>query len=94
MVSWYREGNRGTIIKVKVIPRSSKPGVQGVEGEYLKVRLKSPPVEGKANRELVEVLAKVLGVSKGQVEIISGVKGRVKEVMLSGVRPEELEDLA
>ena len=79
---------------MKVIPRSSKPGVQGVEGEYLKVRLKSPPVEGKANRELVEVLAKVLGVSKGQVEIISGVKGRVKEVMLSGVRPEKLEDLA
>ncbi len=79
---------------MKVSPRSSRPGVQGVEGEYLKVKLKSPPVEGKANSELVEVLAKALGISKTQMEIVKGFKGRIKEVMVSGLEPEELKDLA
>lgn len=78
---------------MRVTPRSSKSGVQGVEGEYLRVKLKSPPVEGRANSELMEVLAKTLGISKTQMEIVKGFKGRIKEVMISGLEPEELKDL-
>ena len=66
MTPWYREGKGGVVVKVKVVPRSSRPGIQGVEGDHLKVRLKSPPVEGKANKELVEVMAKALGWPKAR----------------------------
>ncbi|MBL7032093.1 MAG: DUF167 domain-containing protein, partial [Nitrospira sp.] len=45
-------------IKIKVEPRSSKSGIVGPYGDALKVKLTSPPVEGKANKELIEVLAK------------------------------------
>jgi len=54
-------------IKIKVEPRSSKSGVVGPYGDSLKVKLTSPPVEGKANKELIEVLAKTFGIAKKDI---------------------------
>jgi uncharacterized protein (TIGR00251 family) len=74
------------ILKIKVEPRSSKSGVVGPYGDALKVKLNSPPVEGKANRELVEVLAREFGISRKDVEIISGQSSKNKTVRLIGVK--------
>lgn len=74
------------ILKIKVEPRSSRSGVVGPYGEALKVKLTSPPVEGKANKELVEVLAKEFGIPKKDVEIISGQSSKNKTVRLTGVK--------
>jgi uncharacterized protein (TIGR00251 family) len=73
-------------LKIKVEPRSSKSEVVGPYGDALKVKLKSPPVEGKANKELVEVLAREFGISKKDVEIISGQASKNKTVRLIGVK--------
>lgn len=72
-------------IKIKVEPRSSKSGVVGPYGDALKVKLTSPPVEGKANKELIEVLAKAFGIAKKDVEIVSGQSSKNKIVKLRGV---------
>ena len=78
--------HRGTIvIKIKVEPRSSQSGIVGLYGDALKVKLTSPPVEGKANKELVEVLAKECGVRKGDVEIVSGKGSKNKLVRITGI---------
>ena len=78
--------HRGTIvIKIKVEPRSSQSGIVGQYGDALKVKLTSPPVEGKANKELVEVLAKECGVRKGDVEIVSGKGSKNKLVRITGI---------
>ncbi len=74
------------VIKIKVEPRSSKSGIVGPYGDAIKVKLTSPPVEGKANRELVEVLAKNLGIAKKNVEIISGKSSKNKIVKLYGIK--------
>jgi len=74
------------ILKIKVAPRSSQAGIVGQYGDALKVKLTSPPVEGKANRELVEMLAKEFGVPKKNIEIISGLSSRNKIVRLYGVK--------
>ncbi|HRY82287.1 MAG TPA: DUF167 domain-containing protein [Candidatus Moranbacteria bacterium] len=67
-------------IYVKVIPRSSKNLVEKIsEGEY-KVKLTAPPVQGEANKMLVEILADYFDVSKSQVEIIGGKSARIKIV--------------
>ena len=69
-------------IKVKVIPKSSLQHIEeSLEGD-LKVKLKSPPVQGRANQELIEMLAKYYKVSKSQVEIIKGLtsKNKVAEI--------------
>ena len=80
MDALFKQIKDGYIINIKVQPRSSRPEVVGIVDNALKVKLKSPPVEGKANKELIEVLAHYLGIKKSQVEIISGQKSKNKVV--------------
>jgi uncharacterized protein (TIGR00251 family) len=77
--------DNGVVITVRVIPRAGKSAVAGTRGDALLVRLRSAPVEGAANEELIEVIAKQLGVAKRAVEIISGQRSREKRVQVSGV---------
>lgn len=81
----------GVEFKVRVIPRASKTEVVGSIDGMLKVRLKAPPVDGAANEELIKSLAKVLGVSKGNIEIISGQTSRTKRLRVAGITAAELE---
>ena len=73
-------------VTIKVEPRSSRSGIVGPYGDALKVKLTSPPVEGKANKELIEVLAKGFRIAKKDVEIISGQSSKNKIVRLNGVK--------
>jgi len=51
----------------------------------LKVRLRSPPVEGAANEELIAILAKAFGLPRRAVTIAAGAHARTKRVMLDGI---------
>jgi uncharacterized protein len=73
------------ILAVKVIPRASKPGIAVAPDGSLKVRLKSPPVEGAANRELVALLAATFGVPRRAITIAAGAHARTKRVQLEGI---------
>lgn len=70
------------ILNVRVEPRSSRPGISGHYGDGIKVKLKSPPVEGRANSELIEILAKEYGIHKRDVDIVSGRNSKNKVVRL------------
>jgi len=65
---------------VRVVPGASRPGVVGAEAAALRVRVCSPPVDGRANGELCTVLADWLGVRPRQVHVLSGVTSRTKQV--------------
>ena len=73
-------------LKIKVEPRSSRAGIIGQYGDALKVKLTSPPVEGKANKELIEILAKEFSIARKDIEIISGQSSKNKIVRLHGVK--------
>jgi uncharacterized protein (TIGR00251 family) len=73
----------GIRLKIKVEPRSSKPGLVGLYGDAVKIRLSSPPVEGKANEELVRFLADTLDVSRSDVTILSGHGAKNKIVAIA-----------
>lgn len=73
------------IVEVKAVPRSSKAGVDGWIGGALKVRLKSAPVDGKANKELVETLAKACKIPKANIRWLSGETAKLKRLELVGV---------
>ncbi len=75
----------GVTIKVYVAPRASTNRVVGVHNGAIKVALTAPPVEGAANKALVEFLAKALQVPKGSVRLASGEASRHKVVAVSGV---------
>ena len=79
------EANGSVTFAVRVVPRSSRNQVVGVEGGALKIRLTAPPVEGAANAALIEFVAKCLGVRRSAVLIISGGRARNKLVRVSGV---------
>jgi uncharacterized protein (TIGR00251 family) len=72
-------------LEVRVIPRASKPGIAGTRDGALLVRLQSPPVEGAANAELIQILAKVLHVPRGSISIVAGERSRQKRVRIEGV---------
>lgn len=72
-------------LAVKVKPKSSPQGVQGVHNDHLVVRISAPAVDGRANTALVAFLSKALGVKKTEVLLLSGEKSRNKVLEISGV---------
>ena len=78
----------GAIVNVKAVPRSSKAGLDGLLGDAVKVRERSAPVDGKANKELVAVLADAFGLPKASVAFKSGETSKTKRLLLRGVASE------
>jgi len=83
----------GVYVQVVVLPRASKTAIVGLQGEELKVRLTSPPVEGAANKLCCAFFAKLCGVAKSHVSLSSGDKSRHKRLLIEGVTVDELEEL-
>jgi uncharacterized protein len=91
MSDWsITEANGNVTFAVRVVPRSSRNRVVGVEGGALKIKLTAPPVEGAANAALIEFVAEWLGVKRSAVSIASGDKARNKLVRVNGVTREQV----
>ncbi|MFO0764803.1 MAG: DUF167 domain-containing protein [Patescibacteria group bacterium] len=69
-------------LKVKVTPRSSKSEVMGEKDGVLIVKLKSAPVDGEANAELIRVLAEYFDCAKSAITIKNGQSGRMKTILV------------
>jgi uncharacterized protein (TIGR00251 family) len=82
-----------TDIRIKLSPRSSKSQIMGMEGEFYKVKVNSPPVDGEANKELISLISKKLRIPKGSIEIIAGKTSRMKVVRVSGVDEQSVSRL-
>jgi uncharacterized protein len=63
---------------VHVQPRASRVGLCGVHGDALKLAVTAPPVDGKANKEVIAFLATVLKIPKKEIVIIGGLQSRIK----------------
>ena len=79
----------GVLIAVYAQPRASRTAVTGLHDGRLKIALRAPPVDGKANEALLRYLAERLGVSKGDISVVSGATGRRKRVLVSDITLEE-----
>jgi uncharacterized protein (TIGR00251 family) len=91
MNDWSITEARGSVtFAVRVVPRSSRNQITGVEGGALKIKLTAPPVEGAANAALIEFIAEWLGVRRSVVSIVSGDKARNKLVRVNGVTREQV----
>jgi len=84
---------QGVDIRVKVVPGSSKTCLAGTYGEMLKIKIAAAPEKGKANKMLIDYLAKRLGAKKNDIEIISGKTNPVKTLRISGTDPVTLKSL-
>ena len=79
----------GVRLRLHIQPRAARTELGGRFGDALKVRLKSPPVDGAANEELVRFLAETLGVARSRVELVAGRSGRRKTVRVTGLSAED-----
>ena len=84
------KGKTCSDVQIRLLPRSSKNQVIGWEGETCRIKVTSPPVDGKANHALVSLLSKKLGVPKSRIEIAAGKTARLKRVRIYGLSREEI----
>lgn len=70
-------------IYIKIIPRSSKNELTKLPDGSYKVKLTAAPVDGEANKKLLEFLVKEFGVAKSKITIVKGEKGRNKVIKIS-----------
>lgn len=76
-------GKKGSALAIRVTPRARRNEIVGIlDDGTIKIRLTSPPVEGKANKALVEFLADVLEVPRSRIEIVAGETGRDKLISI------------
>ncbi len=87
-MAYCTETADGVVLNVKAQPRSSKAGVDGLLGDAVKVRIRCAPVDGKANKELIETLADAFGLPKSMVVFKSGETSKQKRILLAGVSVE------
>jgi uncharacterized protein YggU (UPF0235/DUF167 family) len=73
------------VITVRAKPRSSVSALEADASGIWIARLRSSPVDGKANAELIGLVAKHFGCPKSSVAVISGASARLKLVRISGV---------
>ena len=91
-MSFFSETKEGVILNVRAQPRSSRAGLDGVVGDAVKVRIRSAPVDGKANKELIETLADAFGIAKSRVAFKSGETSKTKRILLSGLTAADIKE--
>jgi uncharacterized protein len=74
----FMDESASRTIRVRVVTRASRRGVEELPDGSLRVRLNSPPVGGRANKELIEAVAGHFGVSRSAVKLVGGLKSRDK----------------
>lgn len=87
------EQDGGVVFMVRIAPRASRSELAGEHDGALKVRISSAPVDGAANAELIRLLAKHFGVSKGDVEIVSGDTSKNKRIKIANLSLSKFEEL-
>lgn len=79
-----RQRTDGVELDLQVVPRASRESLGPVHGDRLKLHVSAPPVDGAANEAVRALLARLLGVPRGQVTISAGLTGRKKTVTVAG----------
>jgi len=85
----WRYSTEGISVALRVTPRGGRDDIDGIETlangrSVVKVRVRAIAEGGEANRAVTELLAKVLGVPKERVKILSGMTSRLKQVAVDG----------
>jgi uncharacterized protein (TIGR00251 family) len=90
--AWFRWQETGLMLEITTQPGAAKRQFVGLHGGRLKIRIKAPPVDGKANAALIEYLAEEFSVTRSQICIVRGATSRSKTLLVSQPRvlPESL----
>jgi uncharacterized protein (TIGR00251 family) len=90
--NYFKITGNDIIIKVKIVPGSSKNKIIGAYNDALKITITALPVEGKANKKCIAYLAKYFDVAKSKIEIISGQTSKNKLIKIYDISQKEFLD--
>ena len=90
MSVWYTRDNDTVIVNVYVQPGAKRTEIVGFYGDAPKIRLASPPIDGRANDALLNFVAQLFDVPRCQVVLVRGGKSRNKKVAITGSKIEPL----
>jgi uncharacterized protein len=82
----------GTILPIRAHPGARRNEIRGVQDGMLKVSVTQAPEKGKANKAVIELLSKKLGLKKSQIELIAGETSHQKRFLLRGIKPDQLAE--
>ena len=82
---------RGLTLSIRAQPGARRNTVGGLHNGMLKVALTQAAEKGKANAALIDLLAKTLGLSKSQIELVTGETSRQKRLLITTASSEETE---
>lgn len=80
----------GIVLEVYVAPRAKLSKVVGLHGGYPKIALAAPPIDGRANEELVTFLRGLFGIPRAHIELLRGDTSKKKTVLLRSVTLEQV----
>jgi uncharacterized protein len=89
MMDPWRYSTEGISVALRVTPRGGRDDIDGLETlangrTVIKIRVRAIAEGGEANRAVIELLAKALGVPKGKVRVLSGTTSRLKQIAVDG----------
>ena len=87
-----KETNNGLIATIKISPNAKKNEIIKTDTE-LKIKITAQPIDGKANKALIEFLSKTFKIPKTSISIIKGEKKKKKTILLSVTDKEKIENL-
>ena len=82
-MAFYTQKQNQLILAVRVSPNARRSGFDGLWNEAVKVALFAPPVDGKANKALIDFLSDFFDLRPGAIDILSGATSRLKRVSLT-----------
>lgn len=89
-MKFLNTNEKGIILNIKLVPNSSFSKVVDYTDEYIRIKISSPPIENKANKELITFCSKLLDVNKSKLEIISGEKSKLKKLLIKDTKLDEI----
>ena len=91
--SFYKELDNGIVLKIKAVPNSSKNEICGILDDVLKVKIKAPAVENKANEELVKYFSKLLKLPKSSVVLKAGGTSKLKTLYIENCTIDKIKQV-
>lgn len=82
------EGKGGVFLSIHVVTGSKTNNIVGIFGKKLKVKVKSPPVDNRANEEIVNFFASCFDLSRSNIQIVKGTRSKSKVIFLEGLSKE------
>ena len=82
MTELVRAHRDGAVLAVRAVPGASAAKIVGLHGDELRVRVCSPPVDGRANEEIIKVVAHALALRTREVTLVAGHTARSKQLLV------------